>query len=86
MVRLLGDKGDERPRRAPDRRAAAALREAGRTRSELNGVGGDGSQLSVPGAKRPFLFDLPTFVTVKGGEYLFVPGLKALNGIIEQKF
>jgi len=52
----------------------------------INGVGGEGSQLSVPGAKRPFLFDLPTFVTVKGGEYLFVPGLKALAGIIEQKF
>ncbi|MBV8400168.1 MAG: hypothetical protein JOZ17_15725 [Acetobacteraceae bacterium] len=52
----------------------------------INGVGGEGSQLSVPGAKRPFLFDLPTFVTVKGGEYLFVPGLKALDGIIEQKF
>jgi Dyp-type peroxidase family len=52
----------------------------------FNGVGGEGSQLSVPGAKRPFLFDLPTFVTVKGGEYLFVPGLKALDGIIEQKF
>jgi Dyp-type peroxidase family len=52
----------------------------------INGVGGEGSQMSVPGAKRPFLFDLPTFVKVKGGEYLFVPGLKALDGIIEQKF
>ena len=52
----------------------------------INGNGGEGSQMSVPGAKRPFLFDLPTFVTVKGGEYLFVPGLKALDGIIEQKF
>lgn len=52
----------------------------------INGTGGEGSQMSVPGAKRPFLFDLPTFVTVKGGEYLFVPGLKALDGIIEQKF
>ncbi|WP_028748206.1 Dyp-type peroxidase [Rhizobium mesoamericanum] len=52
----------------------------------INGVGGEGSQMSVPGAKRPFLFDLPTFVTVKGGEYLFVPGLNALRGIIEQKF
>src|SRR6201999_3667624 len=39
MVRLLGDKSDERPRRAPDRRAAAALRGTGRTRSELTGVG-----------------------------------------------
>ena len=52
----------------------------------INGTGGEGSQLSVPGAKRPFLFDLPTFVKVKGGEYLFVPGLKALDGIIEQRF
>jgi Dyp-type peroxidase family len=52
----------------------------------INGVGGEGSQMLVPGAKRPFLFDLPTFVTVKGGEYLFVPGLKALEGLIEQRF
>jgi Dyp-type peroxidase family len=52
----------------------------------INGLGGEGSQMSVPGAKQPFLFDLPTFVRVKGGEYLFVPGLKALEGLIEQKF
>ena len=52
----------------------------------INGVGGEGSQMTVPGAKQPFLFDLPTFVTVKGGEYLFVPGLKALEGLIEQRF
>jgi Dyp-type peroxidase family len=52
----------------------------------INGVGGEGSQMVVPGAKQPFLFDLPTFVTVKGGEYLFVPGLKALQGLIEKKF
>ena len=52
----------------------------------INGVGGEGSQMVVPGAKQPFLFDLPTFVKVKGGEYLFVPGLKALAGLIEKKF
>jgi Dyp-type peroxidase family len=52
----------------------------------INGVGGEGTQLTVPGAKQPFLFDLPTFIRVKGGEYLFVPGLKALDGIIEQRF
>jgi Dyp-type peroxidase family len=52
----------------------------------INGVGGEGSQMVVPGAKQPFLFDLPTFVKVKGGEYLFVPGLNALNGLIAQKF
>jgi Dyp-type peroxidase family len=48
--------------------------------------GGQGSQMVVPGAKRPFLFDLPNFVRVKGGEYLFVPGLNALKGVIEKKF
>ena len=52
----------------------------------INGVGGEGSQMVVPGAKRPFLFDLPTFIRVKGGEYLFVPGVKALEGLIEQRF
>lgn len=52
----------------------------------INGAGGEGSQMVVPGARQPFLFDLPTFVLVKGGEYLFVPGLKALEGLIEQKF
>ena len=52
----------------------------------INGEGGEGSLMSVPGAKRPFLFDLPTFVKVKGGEYLFVPGVKALEGLIEQRF
>jgi Dyp-type peroxidase family len=52
----------------------------------INGLGGEGSLMSVPGAKRPFVFDLPAFVTVKGGEYLFVPGLNALQGLIEQRF
>ena len=52
----------------------------------INGTGGEGSQMSVLGSKRPFLFDLPTFVLVKGGEYLFVPGLNALRGLIAQKF
>jgi Dyp-type peroxidase family len=52
----------------------------------INGTGGEGSQMSVPGGKRPFLFDLPTFVRVKGGEYLFVPGLKALQGLIDHQF
>jgi hypothetical protein len=52
----------------------------------INGVGGEGSQMLVPGATRPFLYDIPTFVTVKCGEYLFVPGQKALEGIVEQRF
>jgi hypothetical protein len=33
---------------------------------------------------RPFLFDLPTFVLVKGGAFLVVPGLSALRGLIAQ--
>jgi Dyp-type peroxidase family len=52
----------------------------------INGVGGEGSLLSVPGAKRPFVFDLPTSVTVKGAEYLFVPGVNAPDGLIERRF
>ena len=40
----------------------------------------------MPGAKRPFVFDLPTFVTVKGAEYLFVPGVNAPDGLIERRF
>ena len=57
---------------------------ASRTRSTASAA--KARRCLVPGAKRPFLFDLPTFVRVKGGEYLFVPGLKALEGLIEQKF
>jgi Dyp-type peroxidase family len=52
----------------------------------INGTGGEDSIMSVPGADRPFLFDLPTFVTVKGGEYVFVPGLAAMQGLIDQQF
>lgn len=57
-----------------------------REHDPINAENGEGSQMSVPGAKRPFLFDLPNFVSVKGSEYLFVPGLQALQGLIEQKF
>jgi hypothetical protein len=52
----------------------------------INGAGGEGSLPSVPGAKRPFVFDLPTSVTVKGAEYLFVPGVNAPDGLIERRF
>ena len=45
----------------------------------INVTGSECSQMSVPRAKRPFLFDLPTFVKVKGGEYLYAPGLKELE-------
>ena len=57
-----------------------------REQDPINAENGEGSQMSVPGAKRPFLFDLPNFVKVKGSEYLFVPGLKALQGLIAQQF
>ena len=44
----------------------------------INVTGGEYSQMSVP-RQTAFLFDLPTFVKVKSGEYLFVPGLKELE-------
>ncbi len=43
-------------------------------------------QFTVPGADMPFLFDLRQFVTTKGGEYFFVPGLRALRGIADGSF
>ena len=33
----------------------------------INVTGSECSQMSVPRAKRPFLFELPTFVKVNGG-------------------
>ncbi len=52
----------------------------------LVGANGDGGQFTVPGADMPFLFDLKQFVTVRGGEYFFAPGLAALKGIAEGRF
>ena len=40
----------------------------------INGTGGEGSQMSVPGSKRPFLFDLPTFVRGQGRRIPVRPG------------
>jgi hypothetical protein len=37
----------------------------------IAGGGGEGSQMAVLGAKQPFLFELPTFVKLRGSEYLF---------------
>ena len=40
----------------------------------IAGGGGEGSQMAVLGAKQPFLFELPTFVKLRGSEYLFFAG------------
>jgi Dyp-type peroxidase family len=45
---------------------------------------GDGSgtaKMTVQGARPRFLAPLPRFVTVRGGEYLFVPGRRALAAL-----
>ncbi|MCG8543808.1 MAG: peroxidase [Alphaproteobacteria bacterium] len=52
----------------------------------LVGANGDGGQFTVPGADMPFLFDLKQFVTIRGGEYFFVPGIAALAGIADGRF
>jgi Dyp-type peroxidase family len=45
---------------------------------------GAGSFL-IPSEKTPlFLFDLPNFVTLRGGGYFFVPGLEALRRLAEE--
>ena len=52
----------------------------------LVGANGQGGQFTVPGADMPFLFDLKQFVTTRGGEYFFAPGISALKGIADGKF
>ena len=52
----------------------------------LVGPNGQGGQFTVPGADMPFLFDLQQFVTVRGGEYFFAPGIAALKAIAAGKF
>ncbi|MBU2663874.1 hypothetical protein KOI35_10275 [Actinoplanes bogorensis] len=50
------------------------------------GDGGPDARMTVPGTRRPVLFDLPAFTATRGAEYLFVPGLSALRGIIDRRF
>jgi len=37
--------------------------------------------MTVPGRPPRFLGPLPEFITTKGGEYLFIPGLQGLRTI-----
>jgi len=46
-------------------------------------VGGGGSFVDPP---KPLPYSLRSFVTVKGGEYFFLPGVAALDGIIHGMF
>ena len=52
----------------------------------LVGANDPSGQFTVPGADMPFLFDLKRFVTIRGGEYFFAPGISALKGIAEGRF
>lgn len=44
------------------------------------------AKFTVPGAENPFTFDLQRFVTERGGEYFFYPGLTALQKLSEGAF
>lgn len=44
------------------------------------------AKFTVPGAETPFVYDLQRFVTERGGEYFFYPGLTALRKISEGEF
>lgn len=44
------------------------------------------AKFTVPGAENPFSFDLQRFVTERGGEYFFYPGLTALRKLSEGAF
>lgn len=46
----------------------------------------DKMKFTVPGADFPFEESIDSFVTEKGGEYFFYPGLLALRGLAEGKF
>lgn len=44
----------------------------------------DGSgTMTLPGPPVPFVFNLQRFVTVRGGEYFFMPGIEALHGLAQ---
>lgn len=47
---------------------------------------GKNAKFTVPGAENPFAHDLQRFVTERGGEYFFYPGLTALRKISEGAF
>ncbi len=47
---------------------------------------GKNAKFTVPGAENPFAHDLQRFVTERGGEYFFYPGLTALRKLSEGVF
>ena len=57
-----------------------------RERDPINGVNGDGSLMTVPGSMTSSMYDLPNSTITRGGAYLFVPSLKALQGISTGKY
>ncbi len=43
-------------------------------------------KMTLPGPSVPFIFNLQRFVTVRGGEYFFMPGLEALRKLAQGKW
>jgi hypothetical protein len=54
----------------------------GNDHDPLLGNGTGTGKMTVQGAPPRFLSPLPRFVTVRGGEYLFVPGRRGLATIV----
>jgi len=49
----------------------------------LGGAAGNGGKMTIQGERPYFLAPQQPFVTTRGGEYLFVPGIAALRAIAE---
>lgn len=44
------------------------------------------AQMTMPGEPMPFLFNLKRFITIRCGEYFFMPSITALRGIAARKY
>ncbi len=56
-------------------------------RDPIIGQNADGNgKFTLAGTDAPFAFNLQRFVTERGGEYFFYPGISALRGIAEDSF
>ena len=50
------------------------------------GSNNEKGKFTIPGAPVPFTYQLQDFVTTRGGDYFFLPGIKALKSLATVKF